>query len=1126
MSGYFRFPTIFGDTVVFVCEDDLWSVPVEGGVARRLTASPSAVSGPCFSPDGTQIAFTARDEGPWEVYCMPAEGGEARRLTYQGAVASVAGWSADGRSILYSSNSLEHGGRSRWLWTIAPDGGFPERLPYGKASSVAQGPQGGVVVGRNTGDPATWKRYRGGTAGRLFIDIDGSGRFKPLVPTDGNLTAPMWIGERIYFVSDHEGIGNLYSCLPDGSDLRRHTHHEEYYCRNPRTDGRRIVYQCGAALYLFDPESESCSKLAIEMRSPRTQCQRRFVDPARYLQEYSLHPDGQALALTIRGKLFTMANWEGAVLQHGERDGVRYRLAEFLNDGKRLVTVADSDGEEGLEIHFRDGSRESIRLRGKDIGRASGIAVSPKEDKVVLRNHRHELLLVDLEKPSLKLLDRSPYEPIGGTAWSPDGRWLAYSIATTERTRSIRVCRVETGEKWTVTAPEFHDVCPSWDPAGNYLYFLSYREFNPVYDELHFDLGFPQAMRPMLVTLRKDVPNPFIPMPRPIIDLREREPRNNVKPGVADALKREDAPEEEIEVTVPPPAPEKPKDGERVIEIDFDGIERRVVAFPYPEGRYGQIAGIEGKVLLTSFPLEGSLGKPAGARESDARGALLAYDFRDQRKETLVNGVNYFVLSRDARTLAYRSGARLRVVRAGDKPADRGPNGNGRDEACRQTGWIDLGRVKVSVVPRLEWKQMYREAWRLQREFFWSEDMSGIDWKHVYERYLPQLERVATRSEFSDLMWEMQGELGTSHAYEFGGDYRPGPNYQQGFLGADFQYDEETAGYRIQHIVCGDSWDESKDSPLNRPGINVKEGDILVAIGGQRLSKAHPPGELLVNQANQEVELTLLDRDSYEPRTVTVKALAGESEARYREWVSRNRRYVHEKTEGLVGYVHIPDMGPRGYAEFHRAYLAEVAKPALIIDVRFNGGGHVSALILEKLSRRRIGYDVRRWGTPIPYPYDSPMGPLVAITNELAGSDGDIFSHCFKLMKLGPLVGTRTWGGVVGISPKTTFVDGGTTTQPEFSFWFVDVGWNVENHGTEPDIKVDYLPQDFIKGRDPQLDRAIKEAMKRLKRKPPRVPEFGERPRRALPRLPKVPKVPKDKELEPARQEAKKLESA
>ncbi|RKU13707.1 peptidase [Candidatus Poribacteria bacterium] len=1091
MSGYYRSPTICGDTIVFVCEDDLWTVPVEGGVARRLTSNLGAAGSPRLSPDGELLAFSGRDEGPSEVYVMPALGGEAKRITYQGSNVSIVDWEANGEDILYSSGAgLAF---DPWIWKVSSEGGEPQRLPYGPANHIGFGKSGGVIIGRLTREPARWKRYRGGTAGQLWIDIEGSGQFQPLKPVDSNFTTPMWIGERIYFISDHEGVGNIYSCLPTGEDVQRHTHQDTYYCRLAQTDGTRIVYHAGADLFVYDLESDTENQVDVEFRSPRIQRQRKFVQASAYLQEFTPTPDGHALGITVRGKLFTMANWEGAVLQHGARDGTRYRLTQWLNDGKRLVTLSDAEGEEALEIHTRDDSADIIRLSDLDIGHARELSVSPQtesdeNDSVLLVNHRFELLHVDLETYELRVLDKGHYHSIRGAAWSPDGKWCAYSFAPTETTRSIKLCKIETGETWLVTEPEFSDFAPAWDPDGKYLYFLSYREFNPVYDALHFDLGFPTAMRPLLVTLQKELGNPFVPEPRPLEEEKEDKDKEGEEEKQDDSDKASDE------------KSEKKKDKSEPITIDLDGISQRVVAFPYPRGRYGQIAGIEGKVIFTAFPGEDT---PSSSDSSGGpRGTLHVYDFKEQKKDTLVSGIEGFRLSRDSKTLVYVTGNRLRVIRAGKKVESEKPESRGGPN--RQTGWIDLNRIKASIVPTAEWHQMYREAWRLQRDFFWTEDMSGVDWEHVYQRYLPLLDRIATRGEFSDLMWEMQGELGTSHAYEMGGDYRSSPNYAQGFLGADYAYDAKNDGYRITHIPQGDAWEASKDSPLNAPGVNVSEGDILIAVGGQRVSETVSPGELLVNLANQEVQATFQNADDGEKRIVTLKVLGGEHELRYREWVSQNRRYVHEKTDGKVGYVHIPDMGRRGYAEFHRGFLAEVSYPGLLIDVRYNGGGHVSQLLLEKLARRRIGYDVPRWGTPHPYPDASVLGPMVAVTNENAGSDGDIFSHCFKLMELGLLIGKRTWGGVIGISPHHPFVDGGGTTQPEYSFWFVDVGWNVENYGTDPDIEVDYRPQDYITDSDPQLDRAIEELLRQMEENPPELPDFGERPRLTLPTLPKA----------------------
>ncbi len=1093
MSGYYRFPTISQETIVFVCEDDLWTVPISGGVARRLTSNLGATGTPQLSPNGELLAFAGREEGPVEVYVMPALGGEAKRITYQGSNASIVGWDADGENILYSSNANTAFGA--WLWTISANGGEPQRLPYGPANHISFGGDSGVILGRLTREPARWKRYRGGTAGQLWIDTDGDGDFKPFTPVqDSNFTTPMWIDDRIFFISDHEGVGNIYSCTTSAEDIKRHTHHETYYCRSAQTDGNQIVYHAGADLWVYDIENDTNNQIDVDFRSPRIQKQRKFVNASRYLQEFTPSHDGRSLALTSRGKLFTMANWDGAVLQQGERNGTRYRKTQWLNDGKRVVTLSDAGGEEAIEIHTCDGSEQLRRLDDLDIGHVRLLALCPPGDKLkdqlLIINHRFELLHIELETPKIKVLDKSLYNRIQGASWSPDGKWIAYSFPTTETTSSIKLCQVETGETWYITQPEFTDFAPAWDPDGKYLYFLSQREFDPVGDALHFDLGFPTATRPMLVTLQKELKNPFIPTTPSPEDEKENEEKE--KEGKDSEEKDDEAKKKEKE---------KEKK-QKPINIELDGIEQRVVAFPYSHGRYRQIAGVEGKAIFTSFPVQHATNTP-GEDDQKAKAKLHAYDFKEQKKEVLIGDIDSFQLSRDNKNLVYRTGDRIRVIKAGKK-ADDDQKGDNKGGTNRHNGWIDVNRIRPSVIPSAEWTQMYREAWRLQRDYFWTEDMSDVDWESVYQRYLPQLERVATRAEFSDLMWEMQGELGTSHAYESGGDYRSSPNYSQGFFGADFAYDPENNGYQITHIVRGDTWNENRDSPLNAPGINVKEGDILLSIGGQQVSENVSPGELLVSLAGQEVQTTFKNASDGQKRTVIIKVRGNENEMRYREWVSQNRKYVHEKTDGKVGYVHIPDMGRRGYAEFHRGYLAEVSYPALLVDVRYNGGGNVSQLILEKLSRRRIGYDIPRWGTPHPYPSASVLGPMIAVTNENAGSDGDIFSHCFKLMKLGKLIGKRTWGGVIGISPHQGFVDGGSTTQPEYSFWFVDVGWSVENYGTDPDIEVDYRPQDYLTDSDPQLDKAIEILLQEMEENPPELPDFGDRPRLTLPTLPKV----------------------
>ena len=1043
------------NAVVFVCEDDLWSVPRSGGVARRLTQSTGEVGLPRISPAGDTIAFIAREEGNPEVYTMPIGGGMPRRMTHLGTdTCSVSGWSPDGTSIFFCSDAAAPFARETHAFRIAADGGPAERLELGHARSISQHPDGRFVLGRNNDDPARWKRYKGGTAGDIWIDRDGTDTFSRLVSLVGNPVWPMWVGDRVFFLSDHEGVGNLYSVLPDGSDIHRHTHETEYFVRFPSTDGTTIAYTAGARVKLLDPATDAVTALEIEAPSPMSQTARRFVDLDENLEYFAPSPGGTSLALVSRGRAFTMPLWEEAAVVHGESSRVRYRATEWLHDGKRFVCTSDATGAERLEVRDANGGDGApLFTIETDIGRVVELATSPVADIVAVANHRHELLLVDLEEKRVRTIDKSTASHIRDLAFSPDGRWLAYSCAVAPDnvasanpdTSIIRIAKVKSGSVHDVTPVLRVDRTPAWDPEGNYLYFISSRDFNPVYDALAFDLSFPQASRPFLLTLRDDVPSPFVPKPMPL--------HKDGKGDDDDDRKRDAKP---------------PK-----IDIDFDGIGGRILAFPVDEGKYEHLLAARGRALFTQFPLRGI--KPQGAswEDEDETGTLFAYDFEQQRMAPLATDVSDVRIGGDRRTVIYVSRDRMRAIDAlAELPEDGSEEPRPHAEPGRRSGWLDLTRASVEIEPIAEWTQMYHEAWRMQHEQFWDESMSGVDWDLVRERYAKLLPLARTRSDISDILWEMLGELGTSHAYEIGGDHRYPAQYRRGFLGADLAWDDEHANYRIAKIYRGDSWNREIDSPLAQPGLAIREGDAIVAIGGRTLTREITPDELLVNAADREIALTIASGKK-ERRRVVVHALRDERMLRYRAWVEGNRDYVHAQTQGRVGYLHIPDMGPWGFSEFHRGYLSEFNRDGLIVDVRYNRGGHVSPLLIEKLARKRVGYDISRYSPPAPYPPESVGGPMVALTNQFAGSDGDIFSHVFKLYKLGPLVGKRTWGGVIGINPYHRLVDGTITTQPEFSFWFVDVGWKVENYGTDPDFDIDIAPHDERSGVDPQMTKAL-----------------------------------------------------
>ncbi len=1048
-SGYYRFPTIAGDRVVFVSEDELFEVDRRGGRAHRLTTGFGRVTHPVFSPDGQWLAFVGHEEGDQEIYIMPGEGGAVRRLTYLGGGA-VPVAVTDQHVIFLSRHGQAFASQNR-LYRVSVTGGEPERLPYGHANGAAFSPDGAVALNWWARDPADWKRYRGGRRGVLWIDAQGSGEFERYARKDGNLASPMWIGGRLFFLSDHEGIGNLYSMDPSGEELTRHTHQRRYYARNASTDGKRVVYHAGGDLYVYDPETGEEQRLTVELVSQLRLRQPKHIDAAEYLTEYRLGQDGAALTLVTRGKPYRMGPFEGPVLPLGVPQGVRYRLLRPV-DSDSWLAVSDEGGEDGLEIRRveAEGSMAIRRLAG-DFGLVQHLEVSPDGAWAALSNERLEVWVVDLNQGSAAKIAESQHGAAQGLAWSPDSRWLAYSLPVARLQSALFLYSLESRQSTQITDPVLADRAPVFDPAGRYLYFLSKRTFKPVHDAVRFDRSFIRADKVYAIALAKETRSPFYAVGRPALG------------GVDEASALTGA-----------------------MTVDLHNIQKRVVEFPMKAADIAQLQAAPGRVFWTARDPEDPPALYEGPKGSLT---LHQYRFDELKEEQLAGGVTSFQLSQDGRAMAVLSGRSLRVVKAGEKWEKKVDEKPGRD-----SGLVDLSRVGALVEPQAEWQQMLRDAWRLMRALFWTPNMSGVDWNAVYQKYSVLVPRLTCRSDLSDLLWEMQGELGTSHAYEMNGDYEPNPRHRMGYLGADYRWNETARGYEITDLVEGDVWAVDQHSPLLDPGVNVALGDVVTAIDGQVLSESLPPGACLVDKGRKDVQLTVKPGDGGRARTVVVRTLVDETPARYRNWVESNRRLVHERTGGKVGYLHIPDMQDPGFAEFHRGFLQELGRQGLMVDVRFNRGGSVSSLLLEELSRQRLGYMVPRYGKPGTYFREGGPLRMVALTNEFAGSDGDIVSHTWKMLGLGPLIGTRTWGGVVGINPQYRLVDGTTTTQPYVALWFYDVEWGVENYGTDPTIEVFNRPQDQARGVDPQMERGLAEILRILEEDPPIEPAFDNRP--------------------------------
>ena len=1086
-SPYLRYPHVNGDLVTFVAGDDVWLAPAAGGRAWRLTADAAPVSYPRFSRDGTRVAWASGRDGSPEVYAADTEGSEATRLTYWGDPQTrVTGWTAGG-DVLAISSAGQPAMKYRRAYAVPggrDESAPPRLLPFGAVNDVAIEQAGtALLTGSVAGEPAFWKRYRGGRVGRLWTATEQDPLFtRVLADLGGQLASPMLIGGRLFFLSDHEGTGNIYSAALDGTGVRRHTDHDGMYVRNPSTDGQRIVYHVAGDIWILDgPDAPGPRRIELTLGSPAAGRAPRLISAQDHLGGLDCDWTGRASVVEVRGTVHWLTHKDGPARALLVDPDARGRLPRVLGQTGRAVWVTDASGADALETGAVTGEPETVRIADGLIGHVVHLAASPDGGCVAAAAHDGRLLVVDMASGQVTELATSDDGPIDGLSWSPDSAWLAWSqpeLRPLARIRIARITPVDTiadREVIDVTDGRFADTNPVFTTDGLYLAFLSQRTFDPVYDTHTFDLSFPFGSRPYLVPLAAQTPSPFGPTQegRPV--------SQEATEDSADAV---------------------------IVTIDPAGLPERVVPVPVDEARYRGLRAVKGGLVWLRAPVTGVLGEGGADLDDDRpRSALQRFDLRKREVKELAGDVEAFCVSGDGTRLVVQDDS-LRVLPSARKQDDSG-----------DVVIVDESRARFQADPAALWRHAYAEAGRFMRRDFWVPDMSGVDWEGMLEEYRPLLDRIRSSADFADLLWDLVGELGTSHAYvnaagNGGRKYAP-----VGQLGADVSRDR-SGRWLVDRVLPGESSDPRARSPLAAPGVAVVAGDEIVAVDGLPVDPVRGPWPLLAGTAGKPVELTIrpqspapsaADTDSRlaadpaanpaadpapsaaDPapsplRRVVVVPLRAERRLRYQDWVSGRRRTVRELSDGRLGYLHIPDMMGEGWAHFHRDVRTEMARDGLIFDVRGNSGGHISQLIVEKLSRRVIAWGMGRWLRPATYPEEARRGPLVTVADEFAGSDGDIVTAAIRLLGLGPVVGTRTWGGVIGIEGYQGLVDGTSITVPRYAFSFDEYGWGVENYGVDPDVEVLITPDDWAAGRDPQLETAVQLAIDALDKQPPPVP--------------------------------------
>jgi tricorn protease len=1096
-------PTLSKTHIAFSYAGDLWLVPREGGEAHLLTSGPGTKSGPIFSPDGSMIAFTGDYDGNVDVYVMPSGGGVPRRLTHHPAIDEVLGWTPDSKAVLFRSGRNSYSRFNR-LFTVSLDGGLPHELPLPMAEAGSFSADGKhiayVPVDNNRRLAAIgWKRYRGGKASRIWL-VNLSDLNLDQVPRDvSNDGNPMWVGNKVYFLSDRNGPFSLYSYDVKTKKVEQALPSNGADIKSASAGPGAIVYEQFGSLNLFDLATGKSKAVAVTVPADLPNVRQHFKKVENEIAGATLSPSGARVLFEAHGEILTAPAEKGDIRNLTNTPGTMERDPAWSPDGKWVAYFSDESGEYQLFLKSPDGLGEPKKISlGTPASFYYSPIWSPDSKKIAYTDKRLNLWYVDLAKGTPVKIDSTTYDaPFHSIdpVWSPDSRWVAYSKALPSHMHAIFAYSLETGKALQLTDGLSDARFPAFDQKGQYLYFAASTDVGPTTGWLDLSsAGRSVSRSPYLIVLRKDVPSPLAP------ESDEEKAAADDAKGDADktAKAADEKPEQE------PANPEekakaqdakaaKSKGEAPAVRIDAENISQRILALPIPPRNYGQlVAGKAGTIFLVEDPV----------RFGDLQTTLWRFDLSSRKPERLTEGVNNFSVSFDGKKMLYSKGRGQNVkwfVSSATAPAAQGPAAAAKPETP-----LNLAHMEVLVDPRAEWKQEYNEVWRIERDFFYDPNLHGLNLAAAKKQYEPYLENVGSRIDFSYLLADMLGELSVGHMYIRTPTDPPSEQGKVGLLGAD--YTIEGGRYRISKIYQGENWNPQLRAPLTQPGVNVQEGDYLLAVNGRELRGSDEIFELFEGTADKSTVLKVgPTADGKGAHNVTVVPIENEGTLRNREWIEGNLRKVDKLSGGRLAYVYLPDTGGGGYTAFNRYFFAQVGREGAVIDERFNGGGAAADYVIDYLRRPLQNYWMTREGQDFTTPVGAIFGPKAMIINMYAGSGGDALPWYFRDAKLGPLVGTRTWGGLIGIYDYPQLMDGGSVTAPRVAFYNRNGDWDVENHGVAPDVEVEITPKDWMSGHDPQLEKAVAVVLDSLKKNPlpvakrPTFPNYHNQPSEGVP---------------------------